>query len=29
MVMVDLKAGNADAEFWIKRGTALLLALAT
>jgi len=29
MVMVDLKAGAADTEFWIKRGTALLLALAT
>ena len=29
MVMVDLKGGDCDADFWIKRGTALLLALAT
>ena len=26
---VDLKGGNCDSDFWIKRGTALLLALAT
>ena len=29
MIPVDLKAGAADADFWVKRGTALLLALAT
>jgi dynein heavy chain len=29
MVFVDLKAGDGDSDFWVKRGTALLLALAT
>ena len=29
MVFVDLKSGSCDSDFWIKRGTALLLALAT
>ena len=29
MTFVDLKGGNCDSDFWIKRGTALLLALAT
>jgi hypothetical protein len=28
-VFVDLKGGNCDSDFWIKRGTALLLALST
>jgi hypothetical protein len=27
--MVDLKGGVGDSDFWIKRGTALLLSLAT
>lgn len=29
MVFVDLKAGAVDSDHWVKRGTALLLALAT
>ena len=29
MIMVDLKSGAGDSDFWIKRGTALLLSLAT
>jgi dynein heavy chain len=29
MIMVDLKGGVGDSDFWIKRGTALLLSLAT
>jgi dynein heavy chain len=29
MTFVDLKGGACDSDFWIKRGTALLLALAT
>ena len=29
MVFVDLKAGSVDSEHWVKRGTALLLALAS
>ena len=29
MINVDLKSGTADPDHWIKRGTALLLALAT
>jgi len=29
MVMVDLKSGSCDSDFWIKRGTALLLSLST
>ena len=29
MISVDLKAGAADPDHWIMRGTALLLALAT
>jgi dynein heavy chain len=29
MILVDLKAGNVEPDHWIKRGTALLLALAT
>ena len=28
MIMVDLKSGAGDSDFWIKRGTALLLSLA-
>ena len=28
MIMVDLKGGVGDSDFWIKRGTALLLSLA-
>ena len=28
MVMVELRSGNVDPEYWILRGTALLLALA-
>jgi dynein heavy chain len=28
MTMVDLKSGTGDSDFWIKRGTALLLSLA-
>jgi len=28
MIWVDLKAGQHDSNFWIKRGTALLLSLA-
>ena len=28
MVAVDLKAGDYDATFWIKRGTAMLLSTA-
>jgi len=29
MISVDLKSGSVDPEHWIKRGTALLLSLAT
>ena len=29
MIFVDLKGGDGDSDFWIKRGTALLLSLAT
>jgi len=29
MIWVDLKAGQHDANYWIKRGAALLLSLAT
>lgn len=29
VVAVDLKSGSENADFWIKRGTALLLSLAT
>lgn len=29
VIAVDLKAGSESADFWIKRGTALLLSLAT
>jgi len=29
MISVDLKAGSVDPDHWIKRGTAMLLALAT
>jgi len=29
MLMVDLKAGNSESDHWIKRGTALLLSLAS
>eukprot|EP00898_Chlorokybus_atmophyticus_P005400 jgi/Chlat1/5861/Chrsp4S06373 len=29
MISVDLKAGSADSDGWVKRGTALLLALAS
>lgn len=29
MVFVDLKSGAVDSDFWVKRGTALLLALST
>jgi len=28
-IMVDLKSGSCDSDFWIKRGTALLLSLST
>eukprot|EP00965_Chrysotila_dentata_P164288 5424923-Pleurochrysis_carterae.AAC.5 len=28
MLMIELKAGAVEAEAWVKRGTALLLALA-
>lgn len=28
LMMVDLKSGARDAEYWIKRGTALLLSMA-
>jgi dynein heavy chain len=28
-ITVDLKSGTAEPEHWIKRGTALLLSLAT
>jgi hypothetical protein len=29
MLTVDLKSGKSEADHWIKRGTALLLSLAT
>ena len=29
MITVDLKSGKVEADHWIKRGTALLLSLAT
>eukprot|EP00744_Colponema_vietnamica_P000902 GILI01001554.1.p1 GENE.GILI01001554.1~~GILI01001554.1.p1 ORF type:complete len:2075 (+),score=684.51 GILI01001554.1:415-6225(+) len=29
MITVDLKSGNYDPEFWVRRGTALLLSLAS
>lgn len=29
VIAVDLKAGAENSDFWIKRGTALLLSLAT
>ena len=29
IMYVDVKSGSKDAEFWTKRGTALLLSLAT
>lgn len=29
MISVDLRAGTVDADHWVKRGTALLLSLAT
>eukprot|EP00232_Nephroselmis_pyriformis_P029065 CAMPEP_0182867354 /NCGR_PEP_ID=MMETSP0034_2-20130328/8675_1 /TAXON_ID=156128 /ORGANISM="Nephroselmis pyriformis, Strain CCMP717" /LENGTH=4528 /DNA_ID=CAMNT_0024999703 /DNA_START=83 /DNA_END=13669 /DNA_ORIENTATION=- len=29
MINMDLKSGNMEADFWIKRGTAVLLALST
>jgi len=29
MLYVDLKCGDYPAEFWVKRGTALLMSLAT
>lgn len=29
MLMVHLKVGVQDSDYWVKRGTALLLALAT
>ena len=29
MINVDLKAGQAEPDHWVKRGTALLLSLAS
>lgn len=29
MLYVDLKCGDYPAEFWVKRGTALLMSLGT
>jgi dynein heavy chain len=29
MLMINLKVGVQDSDYWIKRGTAILLALAT
>ena len=29
MISIDLKSGTVDSDFWVKRGTALLLALAS
>nr|PNR35709.1 hypothetical protein PHYPA_021559 [Physcomitrium patens] len=29
MLMINLKAGAQDSDYWVKRGTAILLALAT
>ena len=29
MISVDLKAGQAEPDHWVKRGTALLLSLAS
>lgn len=29
MIPVDLAAGSVDGDFWVKRGTALLLSLSS
>jgi dynein heavy chain, axonemal len=29
MIPVDLKSGAVDGDFWVKRGTALLLSLSS